>query len=185
LKIYRSRPEKAALEFWGNVRDPGPKRPLSKAATTVDSKGDLMGFSTQVGAISFKLCLGFLVFLVHTSTALGAEDGVQGIPNSEIHSAYANGNEVIYNFQDGKLEYRFVAGGMKGAFNKDLDFVSKRIDDDIYLVSWHDTRNAFYMTLVLDLKNNKEYFTSIIGYANETPQTNFLEAEIVSFTLTD
>ncbi len=40
--------------------------------------------------------------------------------------------------------------------------------------------NAFYMTLVLDLKNNKEHFTSIIGYANETPQTNSLEADIVS-----
>ncbi len=72
---------------------------------------------------------------------------------------------------------------MKGAFAKNLDFLSRRIDDEIYFVSWHDSNNAFYMTLVLDLKNKKEYFTSIFGYANESPQTNFMEADIVNITL--
>jgi hypothetical protein len=71
---------------------------------------------------------------------------------------------------------------MKGAFGRNLDFMSRRIDDEIYLISWHDTSNAFYMTLVLDMQNNKEYFTSIIGYANESPRTSFLEADIVKVT---
>ena len=144
-----------------------------------------MSFCTSAGTISTKLPLVVLTLLFLAVDALSEEDGIQNIPNLEIHSAYANGNEIIYNFRDGKLEYRFVAGRMKGAFNKDLDFVSKRIDGEIFLVSWHDTKNAFYMTLVLDLKNNKEYFTSIVGYANEAPQTNFLEADIVSVKYLD
>ena len=35
------------------------------------------------------------------------------------------------------------------------------------------------------MKNNKEHFTSIMGYANESPQTNFLEADIIKFTPLD
>ena len=144
-----------------------------------------MSFCKSTGTIATKIPMVVLTFLFLAVDALSEEDGTQSIPNSEIHSAYANGNEIIYNFRDGKLEYRFIAGRMKGAFNRNLDFVSQRIDGDIYLVSWHDTNNAFYMTLVLDLKNNKEYFTSIIGYANEDPQTNFLQAEIVSVKYLD
>ena len=144
-----------------------------------------MGFCKSVRATSFSTSLVFLALLAYTGAALGETEGDQGIPNSEIHSVYESGNEVIYNFRDGKLEYKFIAGRMKGAFNKGLDFVSSRVADDIYLVSWHDEGNAFYMTLVLDLKNKKEHFTSIIGYANETPQTNFLEAEIVKVTFLD
>lgn len=115
-------------------------------------------------------------------TALGEENVAQDLPNIQVHSAYAHG-EIVYTFRDGKVEYEFVSGRMKGAFARDLDFVSKQIEDEIYLVSWHDTNNAFYMTLIFDLKNNKEYFTSIMGYANESPQTNFLEADIIKITL--
>ncbi len=127
--------------------------------------------------------LVLLMFLTYAGFASAEESS--GIPNSEIHSLQKNGNLIIYTFQDGKLEYRFADGPMKGAFARNLDFVSRRIDDDIYLVSWHDTNNAFYMTLVLDMKNNKEHFTSIMGYANESPQTNFLEADIIKFTPLD
>jgi len=162
-----------------------PKRLFSITTIKTDGKGNSMSYCKSVSATLCKLPLIFLTFLVYTATAFGEEGEAQGIPNSEVHSVYANGNEVIYNFRDGQLEYRFVAGRMKGAFNNNLEFVSRRIDDDIYLVSWHDTSNAFYMTLVLDMKNNKEYFTSIIGYANEAPQTNFLEAEIVNVTFLD
>ena len=144
-----------------------------------------MRFRKSVDSISSQLTLLIFTCLVFSATAFGEEEAALGIPNAEIHSVYASGNEVIYKFRDGKLEYRFVAGRMKGAFNEGLDFVSRRVADDIYLVSWHDTNNAFYMTLVLDLKNNKEHFTSIIGYANEVPQTNFLEADIISVRYLD
>ncbi len=141
-----------------------------------------MSSNRQYVAISSTRLLACLVSLLYACIAAGEESQSQGIPNVEIHSAYENGNVIVYTFRDGKLGYEFTAGPIKGAFNSNLEFESRRIADDIYLVSWHDTNNAFYMTLVLDLKNNKEHFTSIIGYANDAPRTEFLEAEIIRVT---
>jgi len=114
---------------------------------------------------------------------LGEEDNSQSLPDIEIHSIYADGREIISTYKDRQLEYRIVSGRMKGAFARGLDFVSRKIEDQIYLVSWHDQNNAFYISLIIDLKNNREYHTSIMGYSNENPMTNFLAAEITSIKL--
>lgn len=128
-------------------------------------------------------CIALLLCLSFSSEVFSEEDASQSLPNIEIRSKYADGREIISTYKDRQLEYRIVSGRMKGAFAKELDFVSRQIEDQIYLVSWHDKSNAFYISLIIDLKNKKEFHTSIMGYGGESPRTNFLAAEITSITL--
>jgi hypothetical protein len=127
---------------------------------------------------SFRNFMALLLFLSFSSGVLGEEDAPQSLPNIEIRSVYADGREIISTYKDRLLEYRIVSGRMKGAYAEGLEFDSRKIGDQIYLVSWHDKSNAFYISLIIDLKNNMEYHTSIMGYGDESPRTNFLAAEI-------
>ena len=97
------------------------------------------------------------------------------IPNVSYEARYPNGPAIAYRFVNGVLEYRLLGPGI---INTGLSFKSRTLGDQLYLVSWNDKTNQFFMTLVIDFANRKEYFSSILSYGSDDPETNFLEADI-------
>ena len=97
------------------------------------------------------------------------------LPDVSYEAHYPGGPAIAYTFANGVLEYRLLGPGIK---NTGLQYQSRTLGDQQYLVSWNDETNKFFMTLVIDFANRKEYFSSILSYGSEEPETNFLEAEI-------
>ena len=113
-------------------------------------------------------------FVLATSVFLSSGVAAQ-IPNVSYEARYPNGPAIAYTFADGVLEYRLLGPGI---MNTGLQYQSRTLGDQLYLVNWNDKTNKFFMTLVIDFASRKEYFSSILSYESDEPETNFLEADI-------
>ena len=86
---------------------------------------------------------------------------------------YQNGSGLQIMFYDGMVRYEWIAGPRTGNRAEDLSYQSRRIAEDLYLVSWHEANKPDYVTLVVNLNNNVIYSSSILRYGTENELTVF------------
>ena len=119
----------------------------------------------------------FTVFLFPLAS-ISQEPNKQALSNVEISYTYSDGGAVILTMKDGKLGYRWTAGVFKGVEVANRTYFSRKIADSMYLVSWHDTENKNFVSLVFDLKRSIEYGTALIAYSKPDEVAMFDDAKI-------
>lgn len=86
---------------------------------------------------------------------------------------YQSGTAIDILFADGKLTYQWIAGKNAGKPAKTYSYKSRKLDDGIYLVNWHEPKLKNHITLVYNFKNNTCASSVIVKYGNEKPVIAF------------
>jgi phenolic acid decarboxylase len=126
----------------------------------------------------YRYILILICINIYPFTAFSQETDIQALSNIEIRYTYSDGASVILTIKNGKLGYRWTAGIAEGSEVNELTYYSKELADSIYLVSWHDSENKNFVTLIFDFNLMVEHGTAIIFYATPYERTLFDEAII-------
>jgi uncharacterized secreted protein with C-terminal beta-propeller domain len=119
-----------------------------------------------------------LLTIVLVSFSLKAQEPEdQALSQIELEYTYSDGGTVVLTMNE-KLSYRWTAGSFKGVAVSDRIYRSRRIGDEMYLVNWHDKENKNFVSLIIDLKNQKVYGSGLIAYETENETSGFDEATI-------
>ena len=103
----------------------------------------------------------------------------QAMSDIEISTKYSNGT-IVSTFKDDMVSYKFTEGRMKGAFAKNLRYESHLIGEYMYFVVFHDTNNNNRFTLVIDLKNKREFTSAIMSYKSDRSYNFVTDGEIIN-----
>ena len=82
---------------------------------------------------------------------------------------YQNGEAIHITFDDGKLTYKWIEGRRQTNPTKTFPYLSRQIDDGIYLVNWHEIEEKNFITLVFNLSNRVASSSVLVRYGNEEP----------------
>jgi len=88
-----------------------------------------------------------------------------------LNFQYQDGKAIHMEFYNGKAKYEWVAGPAKGNGNEDIPYRSSKIDDNLYLINWHETGIKDYLTIVFDFDRMIVHSSIIIGYENKPERT--------------
>ncbi len=89
------------------------------------------------------------------------------LDGTSMHYYYTNGGGIAIEFYDGMLKYEWIAGPRKGHGNQDLKYLSRKIGDKMYLVSWLEESHPDYTTLIFNFNNNVMYSTGIFRFGTK------------------
>jgi hypothetical protein len=88
-----------------------------------------------------------------------------------LNFQYQDGKAIHMEFNNGKAKYEWVAGPGKGNGNEDISYRSTKIDQNIYVVNWHETDKKDYLTIVFDFNRMVVHSSVIVGYENKPERT--------------
>jgi hypothetical protein len=100
----------------------------------------------------------------------------QSLDGIEVDYTYSGGGRVILSFYDGYLRYRWLSGPFEGVEESDLKFQSKKIGAEKHMVSWHDTKNFNFATLIFDFDEKVVHSSALIYYGTENEVSSFDQA---------
>ncbi len=122
-----------------------------------------------------SICLLYCVNIV--SQAQEAPYGLNSpehlLDGYEFNYQYQSGHAIHIEFESGKLTYQWIAGTNEGNPAKTLPYLSRKIDDQIYLINWHEKEHNNFITLVLNLRNQMVASSVIVDYDQEEPVIAF------------
>jgi hypothetical protein len=75
---------------------------------------------------------------------------------------YKAGGGLKIAFAEGKLQYEWISGPRKGNHAENIPYQSRRIGNEVYLVNWHQPDKPDFVSLVIDLKQNRLYSSAIL-----------------------
>ena len=102
----------------------------------------------------------------------------QPLDGLELDYTYEGGGQIIASFSHGRLKYRWLSGPFEGVEESGLNYQSRHVRDEIYLVNWHDKDNSNFVTLIIDLARNKIHSSALLYYGSENEVESFAEAAI-------
>jgi hypothetical protein len=102
----------------------------------------------------------------------------QPLDGLELDYTYEGGGQVIASFARGRLNYRWLSGPFAGVEESGLNYQSRHVRDEIYLVNWHDKGNSNFVTLIIDLARKKVHSSALLYYGSENEVESFGEAAI-------
>ena len=127
-----------------------------------------------------KNTLQALCLILVVNLPLFAQDSGYGLEDTEhlldgysFNYQYQSGRAIHILFKDGELTYQWIAGANAGNPIKTLPYQSRKIDDSIYLVNWHEPLEENFITLVINLKNRIVASSVIVKYGRENPVIAF------------
>ncbi|MBM1108218.1 hypothetical protein JQC67_18845 [Aurantibacter crassamenti] len=83
-----------------------------------------------------------------------------------LNFQYQDGKAIHMDFYNGKAKYEWIVGPGKGRGNEDIQYRSRKIGDNLFLVNWHETGIKDYLTIVFDFDKMVVHSSIIIGYEN-------------------
>jgi len=102
----------------------------------------------------------------------------QSLDGLELDYTYEGGGQIIASFSHGRLKYRWLSGPFEGVEESGLNYQSRHVRDEIYLVNWHDKDNSNFVTLIIDLARKKIHSSALLYYGSENEVESFAEAAI-------
>ena len=66
----------------------------------------------------------------------------------------------------------------EGVEETGLNYQSRHVRDEIYLVNWHDKDNSNFVTLIIDLARKRIHSSALLYYGSENEVESFAEAVI-------
>ena len=98
---------------------------------------------------------------------------------------YTNGGGIHIGFYDGMIKYEWIVGPRKGNKNQDLKYLSRKIGDKMYMVSWLEESHPDYTTLIFNFNNNVMYSTGIFRFGTKDQFIRFDGGIIEELTLVE
>ncbi len=114
--------------------------------------------------------VGFTVFSQDSSSLESDEYLLDG---TSFTYQYQSGSAIDISFANGKLTYEWIAGRNAGNSIKTYPYKSRKLDNGIYLVGWHEPKLKNYITLVYNFNNNTCASSVIVKYDQENPGLAF------------
>lgn len=113
--------------------------------------------------------LFLLLFIVNHSQAqeIELDQPEHLLDGYSLNYQYQSGDAIYIRFEDGELTYKWIAGSSQGSPTKTLPYQSRVIDEDIFLINWHEKVEKNFITLVLNLKNRMVSSSVIVDYGTK------------------
>lgn len=110
---------------------------------------------------------------------LGAGSSSTLLDGIELQYVYEDGGEVVLAFYDGYVRFEFLNGPMAGTRHDDLAYLSRELDDQVYLVRWHNKDVSSYVTLYIDFPRSRVFGSALIWYSSDDP-VDLFDAAVIS-----
>jgi phenolic acid decarboxylase len=120
--------------------------------------------------LAILISFGFIAFSQNSSSLEKDEYLLNG---TSFTYQYQNGGAIDISFTNGKLTYQWIAGRNAGKPVKTYPYKSRKLDDGVYLVNWHEPKLKNYITLVYNFNNNTCASSVIVNYGTEKPSLAF------------
>ena len=108
-------------------------------------------------------------FLQSNGQKIQLEDPEHLLDGYSFTYQYQSGDAIYIEFNDGELTYQWIEGRRKENPIKTFPYLSRMIDDNIYLVNWHEKNEKNFISLVFNLKNRVASSSVIVRYGNDDP----------------
>lgn len=128
----------------------------------------------------FRQMTLFIVIALAPLISFSQEAERQALTDMKISYTYSDGGAVELTVKGNKLAYLWTAGVFEGTEVAELDYYSREISNSIYLVSWHDSVNLNFVSLIFNFDLMTEHGTAILSYGTPDEVTLFDEARIDS-----
>jgi len=86
---------------------------------------------------------------------------------------YQSGAAIAISFDNKKLTYQWIAGRNAGKPKKTFPYESRKLNEGVYYVNWHEIELENFITLVFNFNNNTCASSVIVRYGSEKPITAF------------
>jgi len=86
---------------------------------------------------------------------------------------YQSGAAVDISFTEGELTYQWIAGRNAGKPAKTYSYKSRKLENGVFYVNWHEPDFKNYITLVYNFNTNTCASSVIVNYGSENPITAF------------
>ena len=110
---------------------------------------------------------------------LGAGSSSTLLDGIELQYKYEDGGEVVLSFYDGHVRFEFLSGPLAGTKFSDLAYLSRALDEQVYLIRWHNKEVGSYVTLYIDLPGKRVFGSALIEYSSDNP-VDLFDAAIIS-----
>lgn len=112
-------------------------------------------------------CLGFSQTKTTEANKFQFGEDEHFLDGYALNFQYQDGKAIHMEFHKGKAKYEWIAGPAKGRGNEDIPYRSTKMDDNLYLINWHETGIKDYLTIVFDFDKMIVHSSIIIGYENK------------------
>lgn len=82
---------------------------------------------------------------------------------------YQSGAAIDISFSKGKLTYQWIAGRNAGKPAKTYSYKSRKLDDGVFYVNWHEPDFKNFITLVYNFNTNNCASSVIVNYGSKNP----------------
>jgi hypothetical protein len=123
-----------------------------------------------------RMWVSLMLALLLGLTAHAQDQG--GLAGVQLDYTYEDGGRVVLSFEDGQLSYRWLSGPFEGVEERGLQYQHSAIRPNLYVISWHDTDNFNFVTLIVDLEHNVLQSSAVLYYGTEDEVTSFARANI-------
>ena len=99
-----------------------------------------------------------------------------------------DGQSFEISFQKGFVNWRGLAGVMKGKTGRNVSYAAHKLDSGVYRVRWNDERadeDYDFVTLLIDLNQSTLFDCSLLNYGDKSaakPEVRFMPGVIHSVT---
>jgi hypothetical protein len=93
---------------------------------------------------------------------------------------YSTGGSITAAFEKGLARYTWLSGPFQGVEERDLEYRSKRVGEEVFVVNWHDKSNFNFVTLFIDLRTKVVHSSALLYYGTPKEVTSFDTAVISS-----
>ena len=129
-----------------------------------------------------KRILIHLVLFSLSMHAYGQEIESHLLDGTEIEYEYSGLGAVAVTFYDGLVKFKWVSGPSAGRGGQDFIYRARKIDDDTYLVNWHEPVKQDFVSLIINYGTEKVYGSALVRYATEKEKIIFKEAKLLRTT---
>jgi len=105
------------------------------------------------------------------STSLDKEEHL--LDGTSFTFQYQNAGAMDIAFTEGQLTYKWIAGRNVDEPRRSFPYKSRKIDDDIYIINWHEPDVKNFVTMVYNFKSNSCAVSVISRYGSEKPFKGF------------
>ena len=121
------------------------------------------------------LCLSIILMgnVAHTQTSNNLDKEEHLLDGTSFTFQYQNAGAIDISFAGDVLTYKWIAGRNANDPASTYPYKSRKIDDDVYLVNWHEPDTHNFVTMVYNFKSNMCAVSVISRYASETPFMGF------------
>ena len=103
--------------------------------------------------------------LVCLSSFAKDEHLLDGISMDQYY--YQTGDGVRFEIYGGKIKYKWITGARKVRGNQDLPYKSRKIGEQLYLLSQLEAAHPDYITLVFNFKNRVVYSFGLARFGTD------------------